>query len=148
MSLKETIAADLIVAMKAREKLKVSTLRMTLSAFTYVEKDKRRELTDEEMLETVGREVKKRRESITEYTKAGRTDLSDKEEAEVAILAVYLPEQLSDAVLREIIETAVRETGASGPGDIGKVMGSVIPKTKGRADGKKINEIVRSLLAD
>lgn len=147
MNLKETIAADLIVAMKAHEKLRVSTLRMTLSAFTYAEKDKKRDLTDEEMLEAVGREVKKRREAIAEYTKAGRTDLSEKEEAEAAILMVYLPEQLSDDEINAIIEAAVQETGASGPGDIGKLMGVIIPKTKGLADGKKISEIVRSRLA-
>lgn len=147
MNLKERLSDDLKTAMKAREKLRVSTIRMALSAFTYAEKDKKRELTGEEMLEAVGREVKKRREAMDEYAKAGRSDLSEKEAEEAAILMVYLPEQLSEDELEAIIDAAILETGATGPGDIGKVMGSVIPKTKGLADGKKINEIVRSRLA-
>jgi hypothetical protein len=133
-------------AMKAGEKLKVSTLRLTSSAITYAEKDKRRELTEEETLEVLVREVKKRREAMEEYDKAGRGDLADKERAEAGILADYLPEQLSEDEITEIVKQAIEESGATEPSDMGKIMGLVIPKTKGRADGKRVNEIVRTLL--
>ncbi len=146
MDLKATIAEDMKTAMKAGEKLKVSTLRLTASAITYAEKDKKRELTEEETLEVVTREVKKRREAVEEYAKAGREDLAGKERDEAAILVTYLPEQMSEAEITGIVKQAIETTGAMGPGDLGKVMGAVIPKTKGRADGKRVNEIVRELL--
>lgn len=146
MNLKSRLSEDMKTAMKAGEKLKVSTLRLASSAVTYAEKDKKRELTEEETMEVVIREVKKRREAIEEYGKAGRSDLADKEQAEADVLAVYLPEPLSEAEVTDIIKKAIDESGAMGPSDMGKVMGLVIPKTKGRADGKRVNEIVRTLL--
>lgn len=146
MGLKARLSEDMKTAMKAGEKLKVSTLRLTSSAITYAEKDKKRELTEEETLEVVVREVKKRREAIEEYGKAGRDDLANKEREEAGILAEYLPEQLSEDEVTDIIKKAIDESGAMGPADMGKVMGLVIPQTKSRADGKRINEIVRELL--
>lgn len=146
MDLKARIAEDTRTAMKAGEKIKVSTLRLTSSAITYGEKDKRRELNEEETMEVIVREVKKRREAIDEYSKAGREDLAGKEREEAAILGAYLPEQMSEAEITAAVKIAIEDTGALSPGDLGKVMGVVIPKTKGRADGKRVNEIVRELL--
>ena len=106
-----------------------------------------RELTDEEVVEVVGREVKQRRESIEVYRGAGREDRAAAEEAEVAILAEFLPEQLTDDEITALARAAIAETGASGPTDTGKVMGRVAPQTKGRADGRRVSDIVRGLLA-
>ncbi|MFH1736960.1 MAG: GatB/YqeY domain-containing protein [Actinomycetota bacterium] len=147
MDLKARLSDDMRTAMKAREKLKVSTLRLASSAVTYAEKDKRRELTEDEVIEVLAREVKKRREAASEYTAAKRQDLADKELKEAEILKEYLPEQMSTDEINTLVKEAIEETGALGPGDIGKVMGAVIPKTKGKADGKQVNEIVRSLLS-
>ena len=147
MNLKQIIRQDLKIAMKARDRVRLDTLRLTLSSITYAEKEKKRELTDEELLDVVIRERKKRREAIEEYTKAGRTDLADKEQAEAQVLSTYLPEQMSDDEVTAVVKEVIAATGAAGPGDIGKVMGAVIPRTKGRADGKKINEIARGLLS-
>ncbi len=147
MNLKERITQDLKTAMKDQDKLRLATLRLASSAITYMEKEKMRDLTDEELLAVVVREVKKRREAIVEYSKAGRTDLADKEQAEANVLAAYMPEQMSDDEVEALVKEVIAATGASGPGDIGKVMGAVIPRTKGRADGKKINEIARGLLS-
>ena len=147
MDLKARLSDDMRTAMKAREKLKVSTLRLASSAVTYAEKDKRRELTKDEVIEVLAREVKKRREAATEYTAAKRQDLADKELEEAEILKEYLPEQISTDEITTLVKAAITETGALGLGDIGKVMGAVIPKTKGKADGKQVNEIVRSLLS-
>jgi uncharacterized protein len=97
-------------------------------------------------MEVVVREVKKRREAVEEYAKAGREDLAGKERDEAAILTAYLPEQLGEDEITAIIKTAIEDTGALGLNDLGKVMGVVIPQTKGRADGKRVNEIVRELL--
>ncbi len=146
MNLKTRLGEDMKAAMKAGDKLKVSTLRLTSSAMTYAEKEKKRELTENEALEVVVREVKKRREAAGEYAKAGREDLAGKERDEAAILGAYLPEQMSEAEINETVRQAIEDVGAIGPGDLGKVMGVVIPKTKGRADGKKVNETVRRLL--
>ena len=147
MNLKERITQDLKTAMKDQDKLRLATLRLASSAITYMEKEKMRDLTDEELLAVVVREVKKRREAIVEYSKAGRTDLADKEQAEANVLAAYMPEQMSDDEVEALVKEVIAATGASGPGDIGKVMGAVIPRTKGRADGKKINEVARGLLS-
>lgn len=147
MNLKSRINEDLKSAMKAREALRLSTLRLTSSAITYAEKDKRRELNEEELVEVVSHEVKKRREAVAEYSKAGRIDLADKEQAEAEILLTYLPEQLTEEEIKTLVQTVIAETGAEGPGDMGRVMGAVIKETKGRADGKKVNELVRAMLS-
>ncbi len=147
MNLKERINQDLKTAMKEQDKLRLATLRLASSAITYMEKEKMRDLTDEELTGVVIREVKKRREAIEEYSKASRTDLADKEQAEADVLSVYMPEQMTDAEVEALVKEVIAATGASGPGDIGKIMGQIIPRTKGRADGKKINEIARGLLS-
>ena len=133
-------------AMRARDERRTTTLRMALAAAHNQRIALGRELTDEEVVEVLGRGVKQRRESIDVYRGAGREDRAAAEEAEVAILTEFLPEQLSDEEIESLARAAIDETGAAGPGDVGKVMGRVAPQTKGRADGRRVSEIVRRLL--
>ena len=137
-------------AMRAREKTKLSTLRLLLAELentAVAKRMKTEDLTGEEVLEAVGRQVKRRVEAAEAYRKAGRDDLADKEAAEAEILKTYLPAQLSEGEVLAIVAEAVSDTGAAGPGDMGKVMGAVMPKVKGKADGKLVNQIVRDELA-
>ena len=133
-------------SMRARDERRTTTLRMALAAAHNQRIARGRELTDEEIVEVVGREVKQRRESIEVYRGAGREDRAAAEEAEVEILSEFLPEQLTDDEITALARAAIAETGATGAGDTGKVMGRVAPQTKGRADGRRVSEIVRGLL--
>lgn len=136
--------------MRAGDKMKVSTLRMLLADLKNTAVAKRapvEEMTEEEILEVVGRQIKRRVEASEEFRKAGRDELAEKESAEAELLKVYMPEQLSEDEVRAVIREAIAASGAAGPGDMGKVMGQVMPKLKGKADGKMINEIVRAELA-
>ncbi len=152
MSLKERVEADLKEAMKARDKEKLAVLRMVRSKFQEAEIAARakqgvdHQLSDEEVLEVLTRYGKQRRESADSYRQGGREDLAAQEEAELAIVQGYLPEQLSEEALREIVAAAVAESGATSARDMGKVMKLVMPKTKGKADGKQVNAIVRELI--
>jgi uncharacterized protein YqeY len=148
MTLQSRLEAAARDAMRARDERRTTTLRMALAAAHNQRIARGRELTDEEVTEVIGREVKQRRESIEIYRGVGREDRAASEEAEVAILAEFLPEQLSDVEIETLARAAIGETGASGPADIGKVMGSVAPETKGRADGRRVSDIVRRLLTD
>jgi uncharacterized protein len=134
-------------AMRARDERRTTTLRMALAAAHNLRIARGRELTDEEVTDVIGREVKQRRESIDVYRGAGRDDRAAAEEAEVAILSEFLPEQLTDDEIETLARAAIADTGASGPGDMGRVMGRLSPQTKGRADGRRVSEIVRSQLA-
>ncbi len=120
---------------------------MASSAGYNVEKARGRPLSDDEWLDVLGREVKNRRESIDAFRKGGREDLAGKEEAEIAILATYLPEQLTEAEIAALVDEAVEATGATSPRDMGKVMGWLSPKTKGRADGRVLSQAVTQVLA-
>ena len=148
MSLNETIAADLTAAMKAKDAQRLSALRMLKAAVTnkgMVEKG--RDLEDAEVLQVVASLVKQRRDSIEQFTKAGRTDLVDKETAEIAILEHYLPPAVSAEEIEAAVAAAIAETGASSAKDMGKVMKAVMPKLAGKnADGKAVNEAVRRKL--
>lgn len=146
MGVKEKIMADMKEAMKAKDMMKVSTLRLLLSEIKNKEIDKRGELTDEEIYAVIQKAVKQRKESIEQYKNAGRADLVEKEEAELKILESYLPEQLSEEELEKIIDEAIKEAGAASIKDLGKVMKIVMPKVKGRADGKIVNQKVREKL--
>ena len=148
MTLTERIESAMRDAMRARDERRTTTLRMALAAAHNQRIARGRELTDAEVIEVVGREVKQRRESIEVYRGAGREERAAAEEAEVAILAEFLPEQLTDDAITALARAAIAETGASGPGDTGRVMGRVAPQTKGRADGRRVSEIVRRLLAE
>ena len=147
MSLKEQFSADLKEAMRQRDALRRDVLRMALAAFQNAEIASGAALDEDAALAVVAKQAKQRRESIEEFRKGGRQDLVDKEEAELAILATYLPQQVTreevTAAAREVIE----ETGASGPSDLGKVMPVLMKRFSGRADGREVNEVVRELLA-
>ncbi|GAA2759937.1 GatB/YqeY domain-containing protein [Actinopolymorpha rutila] len=146
--LKDRLRTDLTAAMKARDALRASTLRMTLTEVTNAEVagTSARELSDAEVLEVLDREAKKRREAADAYDQAGRGELAGKERAEGEIIAEYLPAQLSDEELSAIVGSAVDEVGASGMKDMGKVMKVVQPQVKGRAEGGRVAAAVRSRL--
>ncbi|MDD4602092.1 putative protein YqeY [bioreactor metagenome] len=148
MSLKERLTNDMKQAMKDREagKLRLSVIRMVRANIKYVEIDKKRELSEEEVLEVLAKEVKTRRDSLEEFQNANRPDLVQSLEQEIAILMQYLPEQLSEVEVRSLVTEAVAATQAQGPKDMGKVMAVLMPKVKGRADGKMVNAIVREML--
>lgn len=146
--LKERLRSDLTTAMKARDEVRVSTLRMALSAINTEEVagDSHRELSDDEVVTVLGRESKKRRESAEAFDGAGRTELADRERAEQAVLTDYLPAQLSDEELATLVAAAITETGAEGPKQMGQVMKAVSPRVAGRADGRRVSgEVKRQL---
>ena len=147
MTLHSRLEAAVRDAMRARDTRRTTTLRMALAAAHNQKIAKGRELTDEEVTEVLGREVKQRRESIAIYRDTGHDDRAAEEEAEAAILAEFLPEQMPDAEIETLVRAAIDETGATGPADLGKVMGRLAPQTKGRADGRRVSEIVRGLLS-
>ena len=146
MSLMEKLTADMKEAMKQGEKERLSVIRLVRSAVRQAEIDGKKTLSDDEIIGVITKEVKMRRDSIEEFERGGRSDLVEKTQAEIAILMPYLPAQLSPDEVRQIVETAVAEVGATTAKDMGKVMGVLMPRVKGRADGKLVNEIVRSLL--
>ncbi len=133
--------------MRSGEALRRDTLRMAESAIYNAEKRDRRTYSDLEVAAVLAREVKTRRESVEAFRKGGREDLASKEEAEIDILAGFLPEQLSEAEITALVTEAVGATGAAGPRDMGKVMGWLAPKTKGRADGRLVSQIASRALA-
>jgi uncharacterized protein YqeY len=147
MTLKERLNSDLKDAMRARDERRRETLRMVLAAIHNGEIEARSEFDDDRTLAVVTSEAKRRRESIEEFTKGGRQDLVDKEQAELEILAAYLPEQLTREQVVESARSVVQETGASGPKDIGKVMPVIMERLRGQADGRMVNEVVRELLS-
>jgi uncharacterized protein YqeY len=146
MSLKEKIKADLTEARKAKDALRVSTIRLLVSTIKNREIDARKELDDEGVLAVLLSAVKQRKESIEQFEGAGRTDLSDKEKAELAILQTYMPEQMGRDEVLALVKEAVSETGAEGPKDMGKVMKALMPKVKGKADGRLVNDLVKEAL--
>ena len=146
MNLKEKLTEDMKRSMKSAEKLRLSTIRLVLSEIRNAEIEKRGELTEEELMTVLSREAKQRRESIDEFKKGGREDLVEKESFELQVLHEYLPEQISEEELRSIVRQTVDEVGASSPGDIGKVMAELMPKVRGKADGKHVNQLVREIL--
>jgi uncharacterized protein YqeY len=146
--LKDRLRADLTTAIKARDKVRSSTLRMSLTAVSVAEVAGKtaRELSDAEVLDVLDKEAKKRREAADAYDQAGRTDLAEKERVEGEIIAEYLPAQLSDDELAALVRTAIAESGASGMKDMGAVMKIVQPQVKGRAEGGRVAALVRSQL--
>lgn len=148
MSLQTDIESAMRAAMKARDAVRVSTLRLAMAAAHNRQIELGHELTDAEVVEVLDRQVKQRRESIELYRQGGRPELADAEEAELAVLREFLPEPLTDAEVERLARDAVASTGASGPGDMGRVMGVLVPQTKGRADGKAVSELVRRLLSE
>lgn len=146
MSLKEQLTADMKEAMKSHDKDRLAVIRMVRGAIRQQEIDGQKELGDEDVIAVMSKEIKMRRDSIEEFKKGGREDLIAKTQAEIDVLMPYMPAQLSEDEVRELVKAAVAETGAATPKDMGKVMGVLMPKVKGRADGKLVNTLVRSML--
>ena len=147
MTLRERIQSDITAAMRSGDALRRDTLRMAESSIYNAEKRDRREYSDDEVTAVLAREVKTRRESVEAFRKGGREDLASKEEAEIAILAGFLPEQLSEPEIAALVDEAIAATGAAGPRDLGKVMGWLAPRTKGRADGRLVSQVAGNALA-
>lgn len=148
MGLKEKIHADLLAAMKAKEDTKLGALRLLKAAIMKFEVagDKKKEATDEETLQIIGREVKQRKDSIDAYKKGGRADLAVKEEAELKILQAYLPAQMDESELKKVVSQVITQTGAASKADFGKVMGAVMAQVKGKADGQMVSRLVGEVL--
>jgi uncharacterized protein len=147
MSLKDQLNESMKTAMKARDTLRLSAVRMVLSMVKNREIDQKKELNDQDVIEVISTLVKQRRESIRMYLDGNRPDLAKKEEAELAILLEYLPAQLNAAEIGELIDRIIAETGAQGAKDMGKVMKVLAPLTAGKADGKTVSETVKQKLA-
>ena len=149
MTLRDRLTEDMKQAMKDKEagKLKLSVIRMVRSAAKNIEIDRHKELDDNELLEVVAKEVKMRKDSLEEFRKANRPDLLAALEQEIAILMEYLPEQMTEEEVRGLVTQAVADAQASSPRDMGKVMALLMPKVKGRADGKLVNSLVKELLS-
>ncbi|MFD1466178.1 GatB/YqeY domain-containing protein [Lapidilactobacillus mulanensis] len=147
MSLNEQLTADLKAAMKAKDKTKLSVVRMIKASLTNAKIKKAADLTDEEELQVVTTEMKQRKDSLAEFEKAGREDLSAEVKAEMAIVQNYLPAQLTDEELSAIIQETIDENGATSMKDMGNVMSKLMPKIKGRADGGQVNQLVKKLLS-
>ena len=147
MTLIEQIEKDIITAMKARDAVKVSTLRMVKSALgNYLIQVKKDKPEDADVLGIITKQAKQRRESLESFEKAGRKDLADKEKTELAILESYLPKQLTDEELRAEVQKAIAASGAKSPADIGKLMKALMPAIQGKADGKRVQDAVKAIL--
>ena len=146
MALKDQLMADMKEAMKAHDKDRLAVIRMVRGAIRQQEIDGKKELGDSDVIAVISKEVKMRKDSIEEFKKGDRQDLVDKTQAEIEVLMLYMPAQLSEAEVSELVKAAVEETGAKTQKDMGKGMGKLMPKVKGRADGKMVNNIVRSML--
>ena len=147
MSLTEQLQADMKAAMRDGDAHRRDTRRMAIAAVQNAEKEKREPLSQDEAMAVLAKQVKSRRESITAFRDAGRDDLADKEQAEIDVLAPYLPEQLGEDEVRALVVEAIDATGASSPRDMGRVMGALMPRVRGRADGKLVSSLVSEELA-
>ena len=142
MNLKEQLTNDLKESMKNKEQVKKSVVTLIRAAIKKKEVDERVELNDEAVLDIISKQMKQRNDALEEFKKAGRDDLISQTEEEIQVLLSYLPKQLTDDELRVLIKEAIDKTGASSSKDMGKIMGILMPKTKGKADGKRINTLV------
>ena len=147
MALKEQLDADLKAAMRDKDALKLSVVRMLKSAVKYREIELMKPLDDAGVLAVIGSEIKRRRDSVEQYRAGNRQDLAEKEEAEIRILQGYLPQQLTEDELRAKVDAAVASVGAKGPKDMGAVMKALVPEVQGRAEGKTVSEMVKARLA-
>jgi len=147
MNLAERLNEDMKQAMKDGDKFRLQVIRLVRASIKNQEIELRRPLTEEETIQVLSRELKQRRESLQDFQKAGREDLVAQVTAEMDIITQYLPKQLSEEEIKEIAMQTMKETGASSKADMGKLMGALMPKVKGRADGKLVNRIVQELLS-
>jgi uncharacterized protein YqeY len=148
LTLQQRLESAMRDSMRARDEQRTQTLRMAMAAAHNQRIARGRDLTDEEVVDVLTKQVKQRRESIAMFRDAGREDRAAAEEAEAAILAEFLPEQLSEDEIVSLARAAIAETGASSPSDMGRVMGTLSPRTRGRADGRVVSDVVRRLLAE
>jgi len=146
MSLKDQLMIDLKDAMKRKDVVKKSTITMLRSAIKQIEVDKRVELSDDDIIEIIAKQIKQKKGAIEEFTKADRSDLVSEAENEISILSKYLPEPLTEEELLKLVTEAIEEIGATSMKDMGKVMGIVNPKCVGRADGKTVSSLVKKML--
>jgi uncharacterized protein YqeY len=146
MDLQARFADDLQKALKNHDAIRVSTLRLLISAIRNKEIERKKKFADGDVLEVIQTEAKSRRESIELYRTGGRKELADKEEAEMKVLLAYLPEAMSESELRDLVQSTLQTIGAKGPQDMGRVMSALMPKIKGRADGKQAQQLVQQLL--
>jgi uncharacterized protein YqeY len=146
MSLKVKLLQDMKTAMKEKDILRKNTVQLVRAAVLQEEKDNQVELSDDDIIKVIASQVKKRRSSIPDYEKSGRADMVEELNNEIKILMSYLPEQLSDDELISIINEVITEVSASSMKDMGKVMSAILPKVQGRADNKKVSEIIRNTL--
>ena len=147
MSLKEKLLKDQTDAMRQKDSLRLSALRMVRSAINYAEIEQGHELDDAGVLDVIARDVKSHRDTLAEFAKGNRPDLLQKEEAELTILLSYLPQQMSVQEIEAHARPVIAQVAAKGPGDMGKVMGALMPQLKGKADSRMISQVVQSLLA-
>lgn len=147
--LKAKIQEDFDRAIKARDSIKVGALRMLKAAIGKFEVagEKKKEASDEEIQQIIAKEVKQRKESIEAFRQGGREDLATKEEAEMKVLMEYLPEQMSEDELKRLVQEVIKEVGAKEKGDFGKVMGALMPRVRGRAEGTIVSKLVSQLLS-
>ena len=147
MAVKETLTNDLKDAMRQRDAVRRDTIRLLLSAIGYEEKAKRTDaLEDDAIIQVLSKQAQQRRDSIEAYRKGDRPDLVAKEEAELAIVTQYLPQPLTPEEVEAIVQSVIADTGATGPQDMGKVMGKIMPQVRGRADGKQVSALVSQTL--
>jgi uncharacterized protein YqeY len=146
MSIQETIRTEMTTAWKAGDTVRRDALRLLIAALENARIEAGRPLEDADTLRVLQKEAKQRRDSITEYDKAHRSDLSAKEQQELDVIITFLPTQLSDDEIRDLARGVIAETGASGAGDVGKIMRPLLAKVAGRADGGRVNQIARELL--
>ncbi|MCX6005122.1 MAG: GatB/YqeY domain-containing protein [Chloroflexi bacterium] len=147
MALLDKLNEDLKSAMRGREQLRMTVLRMVLSAVNYAEIAQQKKLDDAGIITVISREIKQRRESIEAYEKGNRQDLADKEKTELSMLQAYMPAQMGRDEITALVQKVIGEAGAKGPGDKGKVMQKLMPQVKGKADGGEVNNIVTELLS-
>lgn len=146
MPMIEMLRTELNTAIRARDNVRRNTHRLLIAAFDNARIEAGHDLDDDEALRVLQREARQRRDSIAEFEKAGRQDLVDAEQRELDIISAYLPAELPDEELRAVVQEVVAEVGASGPSDMGKVMGPLMQRVAGRADGRRVNTLVRELL--
>lgn len=144
--MKTRLMNDMKEAMKAKDKLKVDTIRMVNAAIKNAEINAKKELSESEVIDVIAREIKMRRDALEEYKKANRPEEMAKIKEEIDILMAYMPKQLSESEIRQIVQETINQTSAQGAKDMGKVMGILMPKVKGKADGKLVSNIVKELL--
>lgn len=147
MTLKEKLLEDMKTAMREKDVVRKEAIQMVRSGVLQVEKDQKVTLDDEGVIEVVAREVKRRKDVLPDYEKSGRTDLIDGIKREIEVLMCYLPSQLTEEELQPIVKATIEETGAASMRDMGKVMAAIMPKIKGRADGRTVNEMIKKILS-